>query len=94
MTTQTKQHRILSIDAWRDGEDGWYWNDTRLFGYIDASTLKKLKTPRKILRWMRAEGFLSAQSAGKVCVHEDDAYIEIQSRRDGEPLYAIELSTD
>jgi len=44
--------KILSIDAWRDG-DGWTWNDHRKVGEIAREELSKINTPRKILAFMR-----------------------------------------
>ncbi len=83
--------KILSIDAWRYG-DGWCWNDLWKVGTVDAATLDKLTTPRRVLAYLRSEGYLTAASAGKVQVDMggdiDGVCIEIQDRR-GRPLFAI-----
>lgn len=56
-----KEVTILSIDAWRNGP-GWDWNNWFKVGKIDLATVVTLKTNRKILRYMRKEGYLSADS--------------------------------
>ena len=84
--------KILSIDAWRD-ESGWYWNDHRKVATLDRNTFAKLDTTRKLLRYMRRKGYLTAQSAGRVLVEDEHSYegifIEIQDRHTREPLFAI-----
>ena len=84
-----KQIRILSIDAWRDG-DGWQWNNWFSVGKIDAVTLDTLKTPRQILAWFRAEGYLAHDSGGKCEIDDDQYNIVVCERGSHMPLYAIE----
>lgn len=45
---------------------------------------------RKLLSWMRSEGYLSAQSAGKVSVEDDGYNLTIVERSNRRPLFAIE----
>ena len=85
--------KILSIDAWRDPE-GWSWNDHRKVGTVTMATVLALDTPRKVARFLRAEGYLTPASAGKIRVDMGDCYveetlIEIQDKGTGEPLIAI-----
>lgn len=80
---------VLSIDAWRD-DCGWYWNNQHKVGKLDASAADL--SDRRLLRLMREEGFLGAQSAGKVYVERDDAYITVCDRGTREPLIAIDLA--
>ena len=84
--------KILSIDAWRDG-DGWTWNDHRKAGTIDPETLATLSTARRLLAWLRAKGYLSGASKGRVRVDEPECYegvfIEIQAKGTGKPILAI-----
>lgn len=85
--------KILSIDAWRDFEGGWTWNDHRLIGTVEKETLEKLDSNRKLLKFLRAEGILSEASKGTVTVVKEGTYdgtfIEIQDKGTGEPLIAI-----
>jgi len=85
---KTQQITILSIDAWRDGP-GWTWNQWYRVGTIDTTTLATLKTDRQILAWMRREGYLSAKSAGRVCVEDDQYNLVICERGNRMPVFAI-----
>lgn len=80
--------RVLSIDAWRGCEGGWDWNDWHGVGYAPVEALKY--TPRRLLAWMRSEGYITTQSAGRVAVQDDGYNLVIIDRRNGCPLYAIE----
>lgn len=79
---------ILSIDAWHDGE-GWTWNQWWKVGEIDLATLATLTNNRKILRYMRAEGYLSADSAGLCAVNNNQYNLVICERSNMMPLFAI-----
>lgn len=81
---------ILSIDAWRDAEGGWSWNNCHKVGA--AIMAEDDLTPRRILRWLRDAGFLTHRSVGRVRVVEiggESAEYEIQARGTGEPLLAL-----
>lgn len=80
---------ILSIDAWRDADSGWTWNNWFRIGSITRAELDALDTDRKILRYMRASGYLSAQSAGRVSVDDDGYNVVILARGTREPIFAI-----
>lgn len=86
--TPLNSFRVLSIDAWRGCEGGWDWNDWHGVGYAPVETLNY--TPRRLLAWMRSEGYITAQSAGRVAVQDDGHNLVIIDRRNGCPLYAIE----
>jgi len=79
---------ILSIDAWRDGE-GWTWNNWFKVGEITIGQLDTLKSNREICAYMRREGFLSAHSAGKVAIEDDQYNIVICERATLMPVFAI-----
>ncbi len=79
---------ILSIDAWRN-PDGWDWNMWHKVGKIDLATLETLKTNRQILAYMREHGYLSAGSAGKVAVEDDQYNVVVVDRVNRMPLFAI-----
>lgn len=86
--TRPETFRVLSIDAWRGHEGGWDWNKWFDVGRAPVETLNY--TPRRLLAWFRDEGYLSAQSAGRLAVQDDGYNIVITDRRNGCPLYAIE----
>ena len=79
---------ILSIDAWRNG-DGWDWNQWFKVGSVEADKLESLKTPRQILKYMRQMGFLTAQSAGKCAIDDDQYNLVVVDRINRMPLFAI-----
>lgn len=88
MQEKTKTVSILSVDAWRyDG--GWTWNQWWKVGEIDLATLEGLDTNRKILAYMRREGYLSAESAGRVTVDDDQYNLVICERGNLMPVFAI-----
>ena len=88
--------KLLSIDAWRD-ECGWYWNDfhTLESGIIIAHDSDIIKSPRKLLRYMRDNlGCLSEYSKGRVSVDFnhgmiDGVLITVHNKSTGEPLFAL-----
>jgi hypothetical protein len=92
MTTTYAKLEILSIDAWREREGGWTWNNAfRLESdiWLEESRL----TPRKILSFLRRAGYLSDASKGKVRVEELPTFepmYEIQLASTGEPLFALQ----
>jgi hypothetical protein len=87
---ENKKALILSIDAWRDRE-GWTWNNHYRVGEVNLEETD-LTTNRKILAFLRKEGYLADGSKGRVRVDSNQGYegffVEIQAM-DGEPLFAI-----
>lgn len=80
--------RVLSIDAWRN-EGGWEWNAAYTAGEYAKEDIPQ--TNRKLLKWLRDEGFLTEFSKGKVRVEQPyDSCTEIQLKSTGQPLFAIE----
>jgi hypothetical protein len=79
--------RILSIEAWWNGDNGWDWNSWSDVGRIDVSVCDL--PARALLKVMRDEGYLSAESAGRVAVEDDGHNVVIVQRSDDMPLYAI-----
>ena len=79
---------ILSIDAWRFN-GSWTWNAWYSAGKY---TLPRdtLDSPRKVLRYMRSEGYLSEYSKGRVYLDDDQYNVVICDRGTHEPLFAIE----
>ena len=81
-------YRLLSIDAWRDINNGWTWNNWHAIGSVPMDLIDK--SPRQVFAYLRAQGFLSPQSAGRVALHDDQYNIVITERGTREPLFAIE----
>jgi hypothetical protein len=78
---------VLSIDAWRNCDNGWDWNNLHKVGRIDVSVCDL--QARALLKVMRDEGYLSAYSAGRVAVEDDGYNVVIVRRSDNMPLFAI-----
>lgn len=85
--------RILSIEAWRNPL-GWDWNSWRRIGEIDRVTLDTLTTNRRVLRWMRDEGYLTHYSKGRVTVEDDQYNLVVLDKNTREPLFAIEYGAE
>ena len=82
--------QILSIDAWRDGS-GWTWNNWYRVGSAPRDVLTM--NARQLLAFMRAEGYLSDTSKGRVSVQDDQYNLVITDRGTGQPLFAIEYGS-
>ena len=85
-----KTLNILSIDAWREN-NSWNWNNWFLIGTISEDEFTEIsKSNRKLLKYMRDEGYLSDQSKGKISIEDDQYNIVFCDKVNGRPLYAIE----
>ena len=86
--------KILSIDAWGNKKDGYEWNEWYTIGEISKEDFEKLDSNRKLLKFMRKEGFLSEQSKGKVIIEDDDYNIVFKSKASDKPYFAIEYGPE
>lgn len=78
--------RLLSIDAWRDG-DGWTWNNWHHVAFVPLTWCDY--TARELFKAMRRAGYLAHDSGGQ-CVREDDQYnVVICARGSRMPVYAL-----
>jgi len=87
-----KKPKILSIDAWRDSDNSWYWNN--YFPIAELTHFDPDISSQKIAKTLRELGILSEHSKGKIRIEKDFNYmegyvIEIQDRSTREPLIAI-----
>lgn len=76
------------IDALRDSEGVWDWNDS----YVIANDIvfcESALTPRRILKKLRDWGYLSPKSKGRVRVVDEGDLIEIQEKSTGKPIFAL-----
>jgi hypothetical protein len=87
---------VLSIDAWREG-DGWTWNNWFKRGIVtrrefmrECGDLHTRAGRRRAIRWFRENGYLSAESAGRVSIEDDQHNVIVCERASGMPLFAIE----
>lgn len=79
---------LLSIDAWRECEGGWTWNNwfsVEKDIYIAESEL----TARKLLKYMRKCNWLSNASKGRLSIEDDGYNIIIQNKDTFEPILAL-----
>lgn len=83
-----KTGKVLSIEAWRDGDCGWTWNQWWHVGNYPVSILDA--TTRAQLKWFRDNGFLSDKSKGKVAIEDDQYNIVVVQKNTREPLFALE----
>lgn len=84
--------KVLSIDAWK--ECGSYtWNNWFNVGEISKEEFEKLTTDRQLIKWFRDNGYITANSAGKVMIN-DDQYNICLCDRTGKPLFAIEYGPE
>lgn len=86
-----KTLRILSIDAWREPDGGWFWNNWFHVGSISGEDFERIEgNARKTLKWFRDNGYLKSTSGGKCEVDDDQYNLVICARSMHEPLFAIE----
>lgn len=90
---------VLSIDAWRDPDGGWQWNNWHKVGTVtrrefemDCGGAQTLAERRKACKWFRDNGYLSASSQGLVSVEDDGVNLIVLHRVTQQPLYAIEYA--
>ena len=89
--TETYKLRLLSVEAWRQPE-GWCWNNWFQMQEGIELTDAQLK-PRAVFAWLRANGYLSDASKGRVMLDElssDRVHLTICDRNTGEPLFCLE----
>lgn len=81
-------YKLLSIDAWREADGGWNWNNWHTVGHVPTAYADM--PARALLRALRTDGYLSAASAGRVAVEDDGYNVVIVRRSDSCPVLAIE----
>ena len=81
--------KLLGIDAYRDSENRWTWNDWfEIEGdiYLDESILK---SPRMLLEFCRRSNWLNKQSKGQLTIQDDGYNVFICYRKTAEPILAF-----
>lgn len=87
---KTETWKVTSIEAWREPEGGWTWNQSFRAGTIE---LPPHASTREMLKRMREDGYLGSKSMGHIRVEKiggDPYLIEFQDKNTGEPFFAIE----
>ena len=82
--------KLLSIDAWRDSDNLWFWNAWYTIEkdiFIESTILE---SPRKLLKLCRDNGWLTEGSKGHLKIEDDGWNVIICKRSNGEPLLALE----
>ena len=89
--------KLLSIDAWRDPDGGWDWNNISTIeeGIFIAEDSELLSSSRKLLKYFRDNlCVLSDKSKGRVFVdfgHDlmDGVLVVVHHKGTGAPLFAL-----
>lgn len=84
----TKEFKVLSIDAWRDGSS-WFWNN---WFHVESIPIKEYST-RQLLKLLREKGLLSESSKGKVSIEDDQYNFVIMAKGTRKPLFAVEYGS-
>ena len=85
--TESTKYRLVSIDAWRDFDGGWTWN--QWYNVEDSVSIHNDMTTRQLLKFIRDRGWLTDESKGRVRVDWGWDIIEIQDKNTGEPWLAF-----
>jgi hypothetical protein len=81
---------VLSIDAWGNPDDGYYWNQWFNVGTIDIDINAE---NRDTICAMIDAGYLKPASIDLAAVEDDDYNLVIVDKKTGEPLFAIEYGS-
>ena len=94
---------LVSIDGWRNSCGGWDWNDQHKLREYSREELEPVlgehdkNRPRRIFAFLRAEGYLSDKSKGRVRLDvsgSDPDYLTIEDKNTGEPIFALIVGWD
>ena len=88
---------LLSIDAWKDPDGGWFWNDMlKLEEDIWVPEDSSLHTSnRSLLKYFRENlGVLNDYSKGRVAIDRNDDIMDgvlwvVCSKNTGQPIFAL-----
>ena len=93
--------KILSIDAWSNGDDedeyqSWNWNSWHNVGEISKEDFELLSTCRNndndYIKWFFDNGYTTSCDGAEI---EDDGYnVVVKDEKTGEPLFAIEYGNE
>ena len=80
-----KTMRVLSIDAWADGDGGYTWNQ-----WFDMGSIPRDTPTDQMVEAAYNEGIFSKPRLPKGYTLHDDQYNIVVQDKDGCPLYAFE----
>jgi hypothetical protein len=85
---------IRNIDAWKEAEGGWTVNQSWNVGELEIADSDF--TPRKVLKLLRDEGYLSDGSKGRVALDNMFGYptTMVVNKNTREYLFELELVED
>ena len=86
--------KVLSIDAWWDGEGGYTWNNWWKVGEISKEEFESLKTEKDYRLWFKRNGYTTTANKRKVSIDDDQYNIVLSDAKTGRPLYAIEYGNE
>lgn len=86
--------KILSIDAWGNKKDGYFWNNWFTVGNIDKATFENLKTDKQVLLYMKREGYITTANKRLAYVDDDQYNFVICDKKTNCPLFAIEYGPE
>lgn len=92
MNTETLHATIQSVEAWREPEGGWSVNDIISRDEHVPIPEHVYASNRKLLAFMRDNGYLTPYSKGKVAIDripDDRESAMICNRNDGKYLFEI-----
>jgi hypothetical protein len=86
--------KVLSIDAWGNKEDGYYWNNWFTVGEIDKVVFETLKTDKQIATWFKENGFTTSNDMRQIVIEDDQYNIVICEKKTLGPIFAIEYGPE
>lgn len=80
------KYTLVSIEAWRNSEGGWDWNNQYKLEEVEIDSNI---SSRKLCKWLRNNFYLNERSKGKVRVNNEYEIIEILNKATNEPIFAF-----
>ncbi len=79
--------KVLSIDAWADGDEGWTWND---WHYVGEVTLADDAKDEEVIAALVDGGFATERARTEGEIFDDQYNWVLQQKADGKPVFAVE----
>ena len=87
MSNTTLSYTVRTVDAWKDENGGWVWNNSIPCGEIK---IPDSASNREIFKRLRDANFLTNDSKGTVYIEEfGERDIEIRLRSNDMPILAL-----
>ena len=85
--------KVLSIDAWADG-DSWTWNNWFTVGEISKEDFENLKTDQDYASWFYDNRYTTTDSLIIVSIDDDQYNVVVCDAKNSRPLFAIEYGPE